>query len=382
MLGDNSTLGYPTALYPNITYVKQNYTDDLDSSVNATKAYAFADFPLNASSFLLLGPLQINESYALVSLTLPITSNNNRSQILGYMTVVAAATSLISVIQSREGLGTTGIVGIIGPSRRENQFRYAQRPSAADYKANVTAAGQALVHYILPPSGTSGASRHSEYNQNITDYGSSNFTLHQHPAALRGFTAQDTTSPSNASSLLSTTNEQGASVAIGYARPQSTLVSWLLVVEQSHDEAWAPIIHLRNIVLACVFGTIGFILLIVIPMAHFSVRPITRLRDATKQSVSPPGYTPEGSLRSENGDHDELGELEHGTSQKSKRGIFVRLRNIGSRRRRTISEKDEDDRRRTFRIPGKVPSRKHWVTDELTELTGMCSICSSKEDQN
>ncbi|KUJ18134.1 uncharacterized protein LY89DRAFT_38710 [Mollisia scopiformis] len=366
VLGDNTSLGYPAALYPNITYTTTGTPDIIDPAINATTASAFADFPLNASSYLLLGPLSINDSYALVSLTLPIVDNSQAGNVLGYMTVVAAASSIITVTQSREGLANTGIVTIIGPSRRENQFKYAQRPATAIYAPTVADNGDAEVKYILPPLNVTSTDRHSVYNHNLTQYGSSNFTLKQFPAALNGFSRQ-TKSPNNASSMLSTTNEQGVSVAVGYARPQSSLVSWLLIVEQSHGEAWTPINHLRNIVLACVFGTFGFILLIVVPMAHFSVRPIRRLRDATKKSIAPPGYTPNGSIHSEE-IVDENGDLERSTSQKSKKGILVRLRNLGHRRK-TPTEKDEEERRRSFKIPAKVPSRKHWITDELTELT-------------
>ncbi|KAF8863682.1 hypothetical protein BDZ45DRAFT_702380 [Acephala macrosclerotiorum] len=356
ILGDDTDLGYPTALYPNITYVNLGTPDDMDPLVNATEASAFADFPLNDTSYLLLGPLSINNTYALVSLTLPIT-NVTTGMVYGYMTVVAAASSIMSVIQSREGLANTGIVMIIGPSRRENQFKYAQRPANATYSPSPADIGPAQVHYVLPPLNVTGTDRHPTYNHNLTQYNSSNFTLNQYPAALAGFSRINTASPNNASSVLSTTNEQGVSVAVGYARPQSSLVSWLLIVEQSHDEAWAPINHLRNIVLACVFGTFGFVILIVIPMAHFSVRPIRRLRDATKKSITPPGYTPNGSIRSER-----LDENENSTSQKSKRGIFVRLKNLAlGSRRKTFNEKQEDERRRVFKIPGKVPTRKHLI---------------------
>jgi osomolarity two-component system sensor histidine kinase SLN1 len=48
MLGDPGTLGYPTELYPNITYGITNTPD-------ATNATAFLDFPLNATSALVLG---------------------------------------------------------------------------------------------------------------------------------------------------------------------------------------------------------------------------------------------------------------------------------------------------------------------------------------
>jgi hypothetical protein len=57
-----------------------------------------------------------------LSLTLPIVDNTNRQIVLGYMTVVAAATSLIDVTQSRDGLANTGIVLIVSPSRSENLF--------------------------------------------------------------------------------------------------------------------------------------------------------------------------------------------------------------------------------------------------------------------
>ena len=158
-------------------------------------------------------------------------------------------------------------------------------------------------------------------------------------------------------------------VAVGYARPQSSLVNWLLIVEQTHHEAWQPIERLRTIVLACVFGTMGLILIVVLPMAHFSVRPIRRLRDATEKSIAPPGYTPNGSIRSDrHDDPDNSGDED--PSQRSKKGIFIRLRNLGIRRK-TKQEHHEDQRRRGFKIPGKVQDRKHWVTDELTELTSM-----------
>jgi osomolarity two-component system sensor histidine kinase SLN1 len=59
MLGDPD-YGYPSMLYPNISYAASSTPDPADHSINGTTASAFADFPLNATSSLLLGPLQIN----------------------------------------------------------------------------------------------------------------------------------------------------------------------------------------------------------------------------------------------------------------------------------------------------------------------------------
>jgi osomolarity two-component system, sensor histidine kinase SLN1 len=201
-----------------------------------------------------------------------------------------------------------------------------------------------------------------------------------YPAIVEGFGMQNG-AINNASSILTTTNENNVTVAVGYARPQSSLVSWLLIVEQSHSEAWAPINHLRAIVLSCVFGTIGFIILIILPIAHYSVRPIRRLRDATEKSIAPPGYTPNGSIRSERLDEADLSADELGgdtavrrsptsTSQRSKNGLFMKIRRFAyPGNRKTESERTEDERRRVFKIPAKVRDRKHFITDELTELT-------------
>lgn len=173
---------------------------------------------------------------------------------------------------------------------------------------------------------------------------------------------------------MSAHNENKAAVSVGYARPQSLLVEWLLIIEQSHSEAWEPIYHLRMIVLACVFATIGLVLLIVIPLAHYSVRPIRQLRDATKRSIAPPGGTPNESVRSYdsslNGDYDGVDEEEvaaDGSIHSKKRGILIRLRDLargGSRK--TKKQRTEDERRRAFKIPGKVQDHKHLIKDELT----------------
>lgn len=214
--------------------------------------------------------------------------------------------------------------------------------------------------------------RHPAYNSNLSKFGTSNFSEQAYPAIMKGFGGQNV-AINNASSILSTHNENNISVAVGYARPQSHLVDWLLIVEQSHAEAWAPINRLRKIILACVFGTIGLVLIVVVPMAHYSVRPIRRLRDATEKSIAPPGCTPNGSVRSErlDGDasEDEVIDEENATSTRSaKKGFFVRLRHLRGKQK-TMVERSEDERRRTFKIPAQVPDRKHWITDEVSELT-------------
>lgn len=376
-LGDDTDLGFPAALYPNVTYNSSTGTpDEMDPSINATLVTAFSDFPLNASSVLLLGPMQVNNTFALISMTLPILDNTNPAIVLGFMTVIASASSLIDITNSREGLANTGIVLIVGTSRRENQFSFVQRPASGDYIPAPGSLDMAKVKYIFPPSGL--GNRHSVYTSNLSQFGSSNFSMGAYPAVVTGF-GQLNSAINHAGSALTTHNENNVSVSVGYARPNTKLADWLLVVEQSHDEAWAPVFNLRKIVLACVFGTMGFVLLVVLPIAHLSVRPIRRLRDATEKSISPPGYTPnEGSIRSDESEGDE--DLERrASSQRSKKGILVRLRNLTSGGSRpSKAERSEQERRRVFKIPAKVQDRKHWITDELTELTGTFNSMSDE----
>jgi len=78
MLGNDGP-GYPPSLYPNLTY---RATGDNGSAA----VHAFSDYTLGFSSALLLGPLKVNSSFSLVSLTLPIVNNTSDTDILGFMT--------------------------------------------------------------------------------------------------------------------------------------------------------------------------------------------------------------------------------------------------------------------------------------------------------
>lgn len=71
--------GYPPSLYPNLTYTKS-------ASDDSVTVHAFPDYQLGLTSALLLGPLRINDSFSLVSLTLPIINNTSNTDLLGFMT--------------------------------------------------------------------------------------------------------------------------------------------------------------------------------------------------------------------------------------------------------------------------------------------------------
>lgn len=62
------------------------------------------------------------------------------------------------------------------------------------------------------------------------------------------------------------------------------LTDWALLIEQDKSEAFQPINKLRNILIATVFGTFAVVIILVCPIAHFAVKPITRLKRATEKS--------------------------------------------------------------------------------------------------
>lgn len=357
-LGDDG-LGYPPLLYPNFTYTH--------TTINSTYTESTASFngdPLYPNSTLVLGPWQVTESLTLLSITVPILNNTSPSDILGWMTVIANGKMITDVVTSLEGLGDTGNVLLIGFNRPDNRI-----PPGLDYTnmstESRTAVESKFIHFILQP--LQNPSRDIRHSQHAFGKPNTPFTIRDYTAVLDAYT---TNGPG---SLISTTNEANKTVAVGYALPSIRLVDWVLLIEQANGEVMAPINHLRNVLLACVFGTLGFILLVLIPIAHFSVRPIRRLREATKRSVDPYGQSSDDGRPRSSDSRDEHQRLsgDHGSIEQSakKEGFMDYISVWRHGRNRTRAEWRDQDRRHTFRIPGKVHDGKHVVHDELTDLT-------------
>jgi osomolarity two-component system, sensor histidine kinase SLN1 len=363
--------GYPRELYPNLTYVDLNRPNNIRPDVRAFRVDAFPEVNLTANGGLLLGPLVVNASFALISITVPVRENGPGGFILGYMTVVAATNSLIGIQRSREGLGQSGIVLVVGPDNQSNRFNNSNLASTNTFLPNKAAFASVPVQFLFPPTPADGQDdRHSDRTFSI---GASDlpFPVSAYPAVFTSFSEQ-INSINNASAILGTTNEQGASVAVGFARTNTQLANWTVIIEMAQSEATYPITTLRKIILGCVFGTVGLVLVLIFPCAHFSVMPIRRLKAATEKTVHPPGY--DESFYDETYDDDPETPGSGAHSQVSKRsgaaGLFGLFKFFRSKpRSRTASDRNRESSRRIFKIPGKVEVRRHVVTDELTELT-------------
>ncbi|KAF2668899.1 hypothetical protein BT63DRAFT_373730 [Microthyrium microscopicum] len=344
-LGDPG-YGYPPNLYPNFTYP------------NGTSDVMYRSQTLNTDSVIVLGPYMTNASYGLMSLTLPIVTSASDS-ILGWLCIIVEATFILQPIQSMEGLDNTGVTLLVGPSNRTSKFPpgvfYNQ-----DVKNQTALDSDMTIRFVVPPNNT--AHRHSQYA-----FGSPqpNFTWNAYPIIKQAMTV-DNNKLNNAGADVSTTNENNITVAVGYAIPNSAIVDWLIVVEKSHSEVWAPINHLKTILITCVFGTAAALIVMVVPIAHFSSRPIRRLREATSNSIDPRDPLSDGEVS-----RDVEGPESH--DDHSDRALARKEGFVGSilhfRRKKANPREGGDRRRRQFRVPSKVKDHKHFIKDELSDLT-------------
>ncbi|KAL4739897.1 Two-component system protein B [Aspergillus similis] len=340
MLGDDG-LGYPPSLYPNLTE---------DATTN--KTYAFGGVPVTTSQPLLLGPLATNDSFSLISLSLPIINNTSAADILGYITVVASAANLQDAMSSRQGLGNSGQVLLLAPARPENRFPIGSRPATATSEPQIAGLDNQQVRYVFRPTPLPGNKR----RHSLAVASGASFPLRDYPIAL-DVLRQPYESINHSITDLSSKNENGSHVAVGAIQQRSDLVEWVLIIEETHGEAFAPVSRLRKIILACVFGTAGVVALLIPPLAHLSVAPIRRLREATRKSVNPTIGPLSPSLSTA---------MQNGNEKSEKDGFFSWLKRG---RGDSATGRRRDHEPHQFQIPGRVKERKHLITDELTDLT-------------
>ncbi|KAK6504448.1 Histidine kinase [Arthrobotrys conoides] len=289
---------------------------------------------------LLLGPVKslTNSSAHIASFTAPIYNNTTAAvvekSILGYVTVVCSLFNVENTLSDYEDLGQTYRYLLLGPTNGNLAEKDSGWPGNVSWR------------YVLPPViGLSGEGR------------------------LGGFLNDVARAPGYSGTVIDTRNPaNGARVAVGFSPVDYALADWLFVVQMSHDEVNEPVVHLRNLLLATVFGTGAGVVIVTCILATYAVRPIARLRDATEKTTRPPGYSPT-AYDSETEEPPAL----FGTAGESTVGESIRRRKPWWRRGFTSEKLDSGINRgrkgRSFRVPEKVPDKKHLVTDELTDLT-------------
>ena len=365
-LGDQDDGGYPFQLYPRLNL----NTQEFNSTVNITTG-SFDGIPINITQPLIIGPFQVNSTFALLSITIPIANNSNPANILGWITIVFSSSPIYEVGSSLLGLGNTGVNLVVSPDTINSRLPPNVAPGSA-HQLNSDAIGKEKARFVLPP--TTNASRSTRHAAAADPNSNYTFTFSQYSAVQSVFTNKQN-NLANAGSSLDTYNEEGDHVSVGYALVDTELVDWAVIVEESFDEVYEPIINLRNVLLACIFGTIGVIMISLFPLAHYSVRPIRELRAATFKTVDPYDFS-EGddlserdSLRSTTSHANNPTDEEDQTELAKKEGFIARITTLPFRKVKRKVKAPTPPGERKFRIPGKVRDRKHFLDDELTDLT-------------
>lgn len=303
-----SNISFPTELFP---FDQQN---DTNSSV-------LEQVTQNANGKgYMRGPFQVKNSYFL-SFTQPIFKNNPDfektnltfdNNIVGYLTIVSQASSLLTVTKSLN---------------LEDGSRMALISVAGDHSRSEGLGGAQLNYTFVFPS-----------NVCSTCYGW-NFPLTPNSP---GFLALV-----NATwgSILSYDLSGYGKTAIGYASVSSISQIWAVLIFQAHSVMYAPIRTLRDILLASVFAIGAGVCIITFFLSGWVVKPIIRLRAATEQSTNSNKPPKEKCLwrfyKSIFDSHEKDSQL-------------------------TLSHPSSTGSE--FRIPEKVVTRK-YIKDELTELT-------------
>ncbi|KAK6340469.1 Histidine kinase [Orbilia blumenaviensis] len=293
--------GFPDELYPRASII---------SNTSAEKLELFNQAFIENHQSLLLGPVQVNSSYYMISFTVPV--HNSTRNLIGFWTILLDAQLLVDIVNTTQGMGDTGQTLLVGPNTITNIYEPRDRELTDDTE----------FRYLLPPV------RSPELYGTVDKMG--NFQA----VKKAYFSVNDT---EEAVAELDTRNTQGQRVSVGYGIIGSAnkFADWALIIEMQNSEIYAPISKIQQLLIATVFGVVGGILLFIYPLAQWAVSPITRLRSATERTTQPPSYDDERG-----GPNDD--DPEDGRRNSSQRG---------------------------FRIPLKIPERSYFIHDELTDLT-------------
>ena len=245
------------------------YSNDFNALLNVTNNYTDVGvvsnipqglFPLVPSedppkgliteNGLIRGPFLVYDMY-LLSITIPIlntTVSDGAHNLSGYLTVALECEMLLNIFND-----TTGT---------DNNFQYSL---LGPYPNNVTNPSSYV--YLLPP-------------QDYPDLFRENFSFDTFPAA--GLALQQNQTGSYTDSF----NSYEKDIAIGFTVADVIFIDWAVTVVTTKQDLYQPIYHLRNIALATVFSLAAFMCLITLPITHFAVRPIVRLRAAAEKTTS------------------------------------------------------------------------------------------------
>ena len=169
-------------------------------------------------STILLGPLQINQTFSIFSITMAIT-DVNMTILLGWLTVVLDGHLISNVAQSSVGMGASGISRVIGPKTLDNRFPGVPVGSPP-YVGKMANVDRQLVFDVIPQSVLPTSRERSKATAG--GWSAAPFNVSTYPV-LQTALIQNFSDINNAGSSLSTVNEMRLRVGTGFAVPDTKL---------------------------------------------------------------------------------------------------------------------------------------------------------------
>jgi len=127
--------GFPDSLYPTAA------DNDLDEVV--------------ARGGVVMGPVKVNGSFFIMSITNPIINNTSKADLLGFLTVVVNAQLVYDVVRDTRGLGDTGQVILVGPNTPNNLLSSREEALVklqGRHPKNATIDPEKMIfRYLFPP---------------------------------------------------------------------------------------------------------------------------------------------------------------------------------------------------------------------------------------
>lgn len=320
---------------------------------------------------VVMGPWFSSEGFGLLSMTKPIFAPSG-GRIMGWITCVLGAKFFVDFTDRGVHSGNTGQVLLIGASRYGNKFSQPLSSMTEDEMS------KQYIRFLVPPTDSKVGGFNHRSRPNIMK---DTFPISKY-GALKDALMKDITALSGANSALSTKNEQGKVVTVASAFINYKCVDWIVALEQSKSETLMPITQFQRLVVWEVATSMVIIIMVSFPLAHFYVRPIRQLREATQRTIQSDELVPGGGHSPD----DDSGASGARSNQNEKKQLFDRihskihsaLQRFGYKDVGNLAVEDETESQRPFRIPGKVVDRKHFIHDELTDLTGTFNAMSDE----
>ncbi|PGH05517.1 hypothetical protein AJ80_08338 [Polytolypa hystricis UAMH7299] len=374
---NETNIGYPLGLesgldrIPELLIKRTASHKSMDQGASSSEILQLPEKPSKefyqeVLSFDILGPWIVNRNHSVMSVTATIKDprpggfTTSRNNTIGFLMAVFDLVDLRTILAGNMGTEDGARSLLVGAAEQNNEL-----PNNIGRNHDEFWKRQEL-RLILGSEDDPQWLRRTGRDGNKTG---AKFLVGDYPAVENAL-LNISVGENRAGAILSSHNELGEEVSVGYSKITNEGVDWLMLVEIPKYSA-SVVSKFRKKFMYTMLVVIFVVLALSFPIAHFWVMPLRRLRAATQRTMQP--TDPGGRNGALSGLERDAATCQTGNEKEnsclSGAGRYIHnLRSMFKRNTEPGSDPEEQNSR-VFRIPSKVPDRKHWIHDELTDLT-------------